>query len=81
MSFFFAVLFGFPPKELSLVNNEKTIDELLIKSGDTVIVEENRKAPKVVENSNGAGSDAKVPRLDSSSDISAKEETNKLRRQ
>eukprot|EP00794_Sanderia_malayensis_P016907 gene16907-18613_t len=41
------ILFGFPPKELAIDDGDKLITSMLIRSGDTLIVEENKSAPKV----------------------------------
>lgn len=47
---FFAVLNGFPPKELIIENINQSIPTLSIKSGDTLIVEENKSLPAMNEN-------------------------------
>ena len=39
---------GFPPKELDTSNSEQILQEMSIRSGDTLIIEENKILPKVV---------------------------------
>lgn len=42
------VMNGFPPKELDTSNSEQILQEMSIRSGDTLIIEENKILPKVV---------------------------------
>ena len=48
-NFFLLVLTGFPPKELTINDANQHLHMLSIKSGDTLIVEENKSVPAVVE--------------------------------
>ncbi|XP_065051185.1 ubiquitin thioesterase OTU1-like isoform X2 [Rhopilema esculentum] len=43
------ILCGFPPKELRIQDTNQNIPALEVKSGDTLIVEENKEVPAVVE--------------------------------
>lgn len=45
------ILFGFPPKELQIIDKSAALSSLAIKSGDTLIVEENKNAPIIEQNS------------------------------
>jgi len=42
------VMSGFPPKELDMSDAEKVIQEMAIRSGDTLIIEENKDTPQVI---------------------------------
>ena len=41
---------GFPPKELDFSNKDSFLKDISIRSGDTLIVEENKEQPKILEN-------------------------------
>ena len=43
----FLVLSGFPPKQLLLENKNNSLSSVDIRSGDTLIIEEDKKAPRV----------------------------------
>ena len=40
---------GFPPKELDFSNKDSFLKDISIRSGDTLIVEENKEQPKILE--------------------------------
>ena len=40
---------GFPPKELDFSNKDSFLKDISIRSGDTLIVEENREQPRIIE--------------------------------
>ena len=44
---------GFPPKELDL-RIDKNITDVSIRSGDTLIVEENKEGPKIISSNTAA---------------------------
>lgn len=37
---------GFPPKEINICSQDDTIGDISIRSGDTLIIEENKSEPK-----------------------------------
>ena len=45
--FFVSVLSGFPPKQLLLENKDEALSSVDIRSGDTLIIEDDKKAPRV----------------------------------
>ena len=49
MNISFSVFNGFPPKELFVDDTNTVLSTLSIKSGDTLILEENKHAPAVIE--------------------------------
>ena len=44
-----SVLSGFPPKQLRCGNNNDTLSSLNIRSGDTLIIEEDKTAPRLLD--------------------------------
>lgn len=43
------IMSGFPPKELDLSDTEKIIQDISIRSGDTLIIEERKDTPRIIQ--------------------------------